>query len=61
MIAIQKDRSKGLQIIVINSNDEKVTSHDLRNALDDMLSGKPVRDSGYETPGCTIKWIELSS
>jgi peroxiredoxin len=34
----------------------KVTSHDLRNALDDLLSGRPVGVPDTRPFGCSIKW-----
>jgi peroxiredoxin len=35
----------------------KVTSPDLRNALDDLVSGKEVRVPDTRPFGCSIKWI----
>lgn len=35
-----------------------VRSHDLRNALDDLLAGRPVRVPQANPMGCSIKWIE---
>lgn len=37
----------------------KVTSSDLRNALDDMLAGRPVRVPGTRPFGCSIKWYSV--
>jgi len=37
----------------------KVTSHDLRNALDDMLSGSEVRVPDTRPFGCSIKWYAM--
>ncbi len=37
----------------------KVTSHDLRNALDDLLAGKPVREADTKPFGCSIKWYSM--
>jgi peroxiredoxin len=34
----------------------KVTSHDLRNALDDLLANKEVRVADTRPFGCSIKW-----
>ncbi|MDA4128562.1 MAG: thioredoxin family protein [Thaumarchaeota archaeon] len=34
----------------------KVTSHDLRNALDDLLASKEVRVPDTKPFGCSIKW-----
>ena len=33
-----------------------VTSHDLRNALDDLVAGKVVRTADTKPFGCSIKW-----
>ena len=38
--------------------EEDVTSHDLRNALDEILAGKPVSVSTTKAFGCTIKKID---
>ena len=37
----------------------KVTSPDLRNALDDMVSGKSVRVPDTKPFGCSIKWYSV--
>lgn len=37
----------------------QVTSHDLRNALDDMLAGRRVRTPDTRPFGCSIKWFSL--
>ena len=37
----------------------KVTTHDLRNALDDMLAGRGVRTSDTKPFGCSIKWYSI--
>ena len=37
----------------------KVTSHDLRNALDDMLAGREVRVPDTRPFGCSIKWYSM--
>ncbi|HKT21868.1 MAG TPA: thioredoxin family protein, partial [Nitrososphaerales archaeon] len=34
----------------------KVASHDLRNAIDDLLAGNPVRTPDTRPFGCSIKW-----
>ncbi len=36
----------------------KVTRHDLREALDEMLAGKPVSVKDTPPHGCTIKWAQ---
>lgn len=37
----------------------KVTTHDLRDALDDMLAGRTVRVPDTKPFGCSIKWYSL--
>ncbi len=37
----------------------KVTTHDLRNALDDLLQGKDVRVPDTRPFGCSIKWYSM--
>ncbi len=37
----------------------KVTTHDLRNALDDVLEGKAVRVPDTRPFGCSIKWYSI--
>jgi peroxiredoxin len=37
----------------------KVTTHDLRNALDDLLQGKEVRVPDTRPFGCSIKWFSM--
>jgi peroxiredoxin len=37
----------------------KVTTHDLRNALDDLLQGKEVRVPDTRPFGCSIKWYSM--
>jgi len=37
----------------------KVTTHDLRNALDDMLAGESVRVPDTKPFGCSIKWYSM--
>jgi peroxiredoxin len=39
----------------------KVTSRDLRNALDDLLAGKPVRVPDTRPFGCSIKWYSAKT
>jgi peroxiredoxin len=34
----------------------EVKSHDLRNAIEDVLAGKPVRVANTNPMGCSIKW-----
>jgi len=41
-----------------NYQDPKaVKSHDLRNALDDLLANRPVRTPETHAMGCSIKWM----
>ena len=37
----------------------KVTAHDLRNALDEMLAGSEVKNPDTRPFGCSIKWMQL--
>lgn len=37
-------------------NDDPLTGKDLRNALDAVLTGRPVTDRQYPSGGCNIKW-----
>ncbi|MDE1857450.1 MAG: thioredoxin family protein [Thaumarchaeota archaeon] len=37
----------------------KITTHDLRNALDDLLAGRDVRVSDTRPFGCSIKWYSV--
>jgi peroxiredoxin len=39
----------------------EVKSHDLRNALDDLLRGVPVRVADTKPFGCSIKWYSRES
>ncbi len=38
-----------------NSYSEKVTTHDLKNALDEILAGKEITNKSTKSFGCTIK------
>jgi peroxiredoxin len=42
-------------------NASKVTSHDLRNALDDLAAEKPVGVADTKPFGCSIKWYSMKS
>jgi len=44
-----------------NSHRDKVTSYDLRNALDEILSGKEVTVKSTKSFGCTIKRNETDN
>lgn len=37
-------------------NSSPVTGHDLTNALDNLLAGKPIDPHQYPSVGCNIKW-----
>ncbi|MGB7293094.1 MAG: thioredoxin family protein [Thermodesulfobacteriota bacterium] len=39
-------------------NEKPVTGKDIRDALDNILSGKPVTEVQYPSIGCNIKWKE---
>ncbi|MGR9099105.1 MAG: thioredoxin family protein [Gammaproteobacteria bacterium] len=39
-------------------NDIPLTGEDLRNALENLLAGKPVRPEQFPSIGCNIKWKE---
>ncbi|HEY6952240.1 MAG TPA: thioredoxin family protein [Bacteroidota bacterium] len=41
-----------------SSKEDKVTSKDLRNALDEILNGKPVAVTSTKAFGCTIKKVD---
>lgn len=41
-----------------DSDVKEVTSHDLRNALDELLAGKPVSVEKTRTFGCSTKWAD---
>ncbi len=38
-----------------SQNTANITANDLRNALDEMLAGKPITKTGGAAFGCTIK------
>ncbi|MBL4658000.1 MAG: thioredoxin family protein [Flavobacteriales bacterium] len=40
----------------IPGNDVPVTGEDMRNALDNILSGQPVNEVQRQSIGCSIKW-----
>lgn len=41
-----------------HQNPERVTRHDLREALDEILAGKPISVKDTPPHGCTIKWAQ---
>jgi peroxiredoxin len=57
IFAFDKGRTLRYRGRIDDSRDpSKVTSHDLRNALDDLLAGTTVRVSDTKPFGCSIKW-----
>jgi peroxiredoxin len=72
VIADKFDAQRTPEIFVLNSDfsvlyhgriddsrrEEEVTSHDLRNALDEILAKKPVSVKETKAFGCTIKKVE---
>ena len=60
VFAFDKGRTLRYRGRIDDSRDAaKVTSSDLRNALDDMLGGKPVRIADTRPFGCSIKWYSV--
>jgi peroxiredoxin len=58
VFAFGKDRKLAYRGRIDDSKDQsKVSSNDLRNALDDLLSGKKVRVPDTKPFGCSIKLI----
>lgn len=56
------DRSRVLRYrgrIDDSRDPRQVTSHDLRNALDDMVAGRDLRLPETRPFGCSIKWFSL--
>jgi peroxiredoxin len=59
VFAFDKERVLRYRGRIDDSRDaQRVKSHDLRNALDDLLSGKSVRVADTRPFGCSIKWME---
>jgi peroxiredoxin len=57
VFAFDKSRCLRYRGRIDDSRDpSKVTTHDLRNALDDILRGKDVRVPDTRPFGCSIKW-----
>ncbi len=60
IFVFDKDRSLRYRGRIDDSKDEaKVTTHDLRNALDDLTSGRAVRVPDTKPFGCSIKWYTI--
>jgi peroxiredoxin len=58
IFAFDKERRLRYRGRIDDSKDPaKVGSHDLRNALDDLLTGRPVRVPDTRPFGCSIKWM----
>jgi peroxiredoxin len=61
VFAFDKGRTLRYRGRVDDSRDlSKVTVHDLRNALDELVAGKDVRVSDSRPFGCSIKWFSVS-
>ncbi len=61
VFAFDKDRVLRYRGRIDDSKDtSKVNSHDLRNAMDDMLAGNKVRVPDTRPFGCSIKWMAIS-
>ncbi len=57
VFAFDRDRILRYRGRIDDSRDPaKVTAHDLRNALDDLVSGRPVGVPDTKPFGCSIKW-----
>lgn len=60
VFAFDTDRKLRYKGRIDDSRDPShVKSNDLRNALDDMLSGRGVREAETRPFGCSIKWMEV--
>ena len=60
VFAFDKDRKLRYRGRIDDSRDPKaVRSNDLRNAVDDMLAGRSVKEAETRPFGCSIKWMEV--
>ncbi|MDA4125577.1 MAG: thioredoxin family protein [Thaumarchaeota archaeon] len=60
VFAFDADRALRYRGRIDDSRDaSKVSSHDLRNALDDLLQGREVRVPDTRPFGCSIKWYSM--
>jgi len=60
VFAFDSDRILRYRGRIDDSKDaSKVTTHDLRNAIDDMLAGTTVRVPDTKPFGCSIKWYSM--
>jgi hypothetical protein len=39
-------------------DESKVTKEELKEAIEDLISGKPIMEEQYPSMGCSIKWME---
>ncbi|MEZ4700255.1 MAG: redoxin domain-containing protein [Rhodothermales bacterium] len=57
------DKNRTLQYVGRIDDEERIgkaKKHDLREALDAMLAGKPVPNATTKTFGCSVKWADKS-
>jgi peroxiredoxin len=60
VFVFDKERKLGYRGRIDDSKDpSKVATHDLRNALDDIIGGKKVRVPDTRPFGCSIKWMKV--
>jgi len=60
VFAFDRDRKLRYRGRIDDSKEEaKVTTNDLRNALDDLLAGREVRVPDTRPFGCSIKWYSM--
>jgi peroxiredoxin len=60
VFAFDKERKLRYKGRIDDSRDpSKAKSHDLRNALDDLMEGRPVMEAETRPFGCSIKWMEV--
>ncbi|MBI2126331.1 MAG: thioredoxin family protein [Thaumarchaeota archaeon] len=60
VFVFDKERKLRYQGRIDDNRDAKsVSSHDLRNALDDLLTGREVRVPRTRPFGCSIKWFRM--
>ncbi len=62
VFAFDSDRKLRYRGRIDDSRDPaKITSDDLKNALDDLTEGRPVRQPDTRPFGCSIKWVQTGS
>jgi hypothetical protein len=60
VFAFDKDRKLRYRGRIDDSRDPRsVKSHDLINAIDDLLAGRQVTEPETRPFGCSIKWMEV--